>query len=142
MSSPSQWAEEQLSRFMSEARRRGLRLTAQRITVARIVFERIEKHPSFMEVLEEAKKRVPGISASTVYNTLQLLEELGLIQSFSVAGVTRYDKPETHVNLVCLDTGEVVDAANGDLVSSVEKRLGVKVRNIVVYAKCRASEPG
>ena len=142
MSAQTRWAEEQLSRFMAEARRRGLRLTAQRITVARIVFERIEKHPSFMEILEEAKKHVPGISASTVYNTLQLLEELGLVQSFSVAGVTRYDKPHTHVNLVCLDTGEVVDAANGDLVEALSRKLGVRVRNVVVYANCRASEPG
>ena len=137
------WAEEQLERFMAEARRRGLRLTAQRITVARIVFENIERHPSFMQILEEAKKAVHGISASTVYNTLQLLEEMGFIQSFSVSGVTRYDKPHPHVNLVCLDTGEVRDAPNGSLVEEVARRLGVRVRNLVVYAHCSgASEPG
>ncbi len=136
------WAEEQLARFMSEARRRGLRLTAQRLTVAKIVFENIERHPSFMEILERAKEAVPGISASTVYNTLQLLEELGLVQSFSVAGVTRYDKPHPHVNLVCLDQGRVVDAGDRGLVDVIEERLGARVRSVVVYAVCGASEPG
>jgi Fe2+ or Zn2+ uptake regulation protein len=128
---------------MSEARRRGLRLTAQRLTVAKIVFENIESHPSFMEILEAAKRSVPGISASTVYNTLQLLEELGLVQSFSVAGVTRYDKPHPHINLVCLDTGKVRDAGDQNLISILEERIGAKkVRSVVVYAECGASEPG
>ncbi len=136
------WAEQQLEKFIQEARRRGLRLTAQRLTVARLVFQNIEKHPSFMELLEAAKKAVPGISASTVYNTLQLLEEMGFIQSFSVHGVTRYDKPHPHVNLVCLDTGDVRDASNGTIISMLAEKLGVKVRNLVVYAECGASEPG
>ena len=136
--------KERLEQFAQELKKRGFRVTVQRLTVAAIVLSKIKGHPSFMEILEEARKRVPGVSASTVYNTLQLLEKLGLITSFTVRGETHYDQPHKHVNVVCLDTNKIYDLENdNEIIDALEKR-GLSVKNVVVYANCgeKASGPG
>lgn len=135
---------EKLERFTQELKKRGFRVTVQRLTIAAIVLSKIKDHPSFMEILKEARKHVPGVSASTVYNTLQLLEKLDLITSFTVGGETHYDQPHKHVNVACLDTSKIYDLENGDeIIDALEKR-GLDVKNIVVYANCggKASGPG
>jgi len=136
--------KEKLEQFAQELKKKGFRVTVQRLTVAAIVLSKIKDHPSFMEILEEARKHVPGVSASTVYNTLQLLEKLGLITSFTVRGETHYDQPHSHVNIVCLDTNRIYDLENGGEVIGVLEKKGLSVRNVVVYANCgeKASEPG
>lgn len=142
-----QQVEEKLVRLVTELRKQGLRVTAQRLTIARIVFENIKEHPSFMQILEKVREAMPSVSPSTVYNNLQLLERLGLIKSFDVAGETRYDNAHPHVNVVCLDTGKVFDAEDDEdsteIVRKLEKLLGsnMKVYEVVVYAFCREEEP-
>jgi len=140
----SEHVKRKLELFAQELKKRGFRITVQRLTVAAIVLSKIKDHPSFMEILEEARKHVPGVSASTVYNTLQLLEKLGLIASFSVYGETHYDQPHKHVNIVCLDTNKIYDLENGDEVIGVLEKKGLSVKNMVVYANCgeKASGPG
>ncbi|BES80858.1 Fur family transcriptional regulator [Pyrodictium abyssi] len=137
-----QQVEEKLVRLVTELRRQGLRVTAQRLAIARIVFENIKEHPSFMQILEKVRETMPSVSPSTVYNNLQLLEKLGLIKSFDVAGETRYDNIHPHINIVCLDTGKVFDAEDEDesreVVQRIEKLLGgsARVYEVVVYAFC------
>ncbi len=133
--------EEKLSRLMSELRRRGYRITAQRLTIARIVFENIKEHPSFMQILEAVRRKMPSISPSTVYNNLQLLEQLGFIKSFDVAGETRYDDSLFHINVVCMDTGRIFDLENderlgSELAALLEEAYGAKATEIIVYAYC------
>ncbi len=128
-----------LRRFMGELHRRGMRLTSQRIGVARIVLNELGDHPSFKRILERAREEMPNVSSSTVYNTLKLLESLGFIQSFSLRSETRYDCPHPHVNVACINSGSVADMEyeeSQELVRMLEERLGVKIRNIVVYAEC------
>jgi len=137
--------EERLARLVAELKRRGYRVTAQRLAIARIVFENIKSHPSFMEILQAVRSRMPSISPSTIYNNLQLLEQLGFIRSFDVAGETRYDEARPHLNLVCLDQGRIVDVEDGDLVEEILRRIekhGARVSEIVVYAYCGGNEGG
>ncbi|HIQ24309.1 MAG TPA: transcriptional repressor [Pyrodictium delaneyi] len=139
-----QQVEEKLVRLVTELRRQGLRVTAQRLAIARIVFENIKEHPSFMQILEKVRETMPSVSPSTVYNNLQLLEKLGLIKSFDVAGETRYDNTDPHINIVCLDTGRVFDAEDEsrEVVQRVKKLLGgdARVYEVVVYAFCSNEE--
>jgi Fur family peroxide stress response transcriptional regulator len=131
--------EERLQRVVNELRRQGLRVTAQRIAIARIVLESIKDHPSFMEILEKARKEIPNISPSTVYNNLQLLEKLGFIRSFSVKGETRYDNAYKHVNVVCTESGKVYDLEGEDtkkILDTISKKIGTEIENVIVYAKC------
>jgi Fur family peroxide stress response transcriptional regulator len=139
--------DEKLTKLVMELRRKGLRITAQRLAIAKIVFENIKDHPSFMQILEKVRSSMPGISPSTVYNNLQLLEQLGLIKSFDVAGETRYDDIHEHINVVCIDTGKAFDLDDEELVKSVKEKLlsklgNVRLRNMILYAECGASGPG
>jgi Fur family peroxide stress response transcriptional regulator len=142
--------DEKLTKLVTELRRRGLRITAQRLAIAKIVLENIKEHPSFMQILEKIRSTMPGISPSTIYNNLQLLEQLGLIRSFDVAGETRYDDVHDHINIVCIDSGKIFDVDNPEVVKIIKEQIekkagGVKVYNTIIYAECGsngASEPG
>jgi Fur family peroxide stress response transcriptional regulator len=131
--------EEKLQKLVQELRKQGLRVTAQRIAIARIVLESVKDHPSFMEILEKARKEIPNISPSTVYNNLQLLEKLGFIRSFSVKGETRYDDVQRHINIVCIESGKVYDLEDEDtnkILEVIAKKVGTEIENVIVYAKC------
>lgn len=134
---------DKLARLVAELRRRGYRVTAQRLAIARIVFENIKKHPSFMQIVEAVRASMPSISPSTVYNNLQLLEQLGFIKSFDVAGETRYDEAYPHLNLVCLDTQEIKDIDPGECIKCLLEKAEVdasNVNSVVVYAYCSKLE--
>ena len=103
------WAE--LRRRL--AARRG-RLTPQRMAIYEAVVGRTT-HPSVTAVHEEVRRRFPGLSAATVYATLDLFARLGLVQEIS-GPVRRYDgQSGMHVNLVCRRCGQVVDVADAQL---------------------------
>lgn len=132
-------AQELLSRLVLELRRRGYRVTAQRLAIAKIVFENIKKHPSFMEIVEEVRKSMPSISPSTIYNNLQLLEQLGFIRSFDIAGETRYDEAKPHINLVCLDTGKIIDIEDEEILRNVLRAASKytrDIREVIIEARC------
>ncbi len=132
--------EEKIQQLVQELRRQGLRVTAQRIAIARIVLESIKDHPSFMEILEKARKEIPNISPSTVYNNLQLLERLGFVRSFSVKGETRYDNVHKHINIVCSKSGKVFDLEPDEEVRKIlellARKAGAEIENVLVYAEC------
>ncbi|MGC9117931.1 MAG: Fur family transcriptional regulator [Thermoproteus sp.] len=118
-------------------REKGYRLTPQRIEVVKLVLEKLERkeHPSFNDILNEVKSRMPSISASTVYNILKLLEDNGVIVSFEHNGRTYYDKVEPHINVVCADTGEVLDIYNEKILEEL-RNAGVVPTSVVVKAIC------
>jgi Fur family transcriptional regulator, iron response regulator len=66
-------------------RGRGIPPTAQRLAVAEYVLT-TEDHPSADEVLVRAKERLPMLSRATVYNTLHLLVDKGLLRELTFAG--------------------------------------------------------
>ncbi|MFP3192029.1 MAG: Fur family transcriptional regulator [Thermoproteus sp.] len=116
---------------------KGYRLTPQRIEVVRLVLEKLERkeHPSFNDILNEVKTKMPSISVSTVYNILKLLEDNGVIVSFEHNGRTYYDKVEPHINVICADTGKVLDIYNEEVLEEL-KRSGVMPISVVVKAVC------
>ncbi len=130
--------ERKLDEFIQRLKETGHRITAQRVAIARLALENIKNHPTFTDILNKAKASIPGVSASTIYNTLQLLEEMGFIQSFSVKGITVYDSPHAHVNIVCTKSRKVYDLEGDaeDLVKAFSEKIGRRIRNIVVYAIC------
>lgn len=116
---------------------KGYRLTPQRMEVVKIVLDKLEKreHPTFNDIVNEVRARMPSISASTVYNILRLLEENGIIVSFENNGRTYYDKAEPHINVVCIDSDKVIDVEDGELIS-LFKSKGIRPISIVVKAVC------
>lgn len=116
---------------------KGYRLTPQRMEVVKIVLDKLEKreHPTFNDIVNEVRARMPSISASTVYNILRLLEENGIVVSFENNGRTYYDKAEPHINVVCIDSDKVIDVEDGELIS-LFKSKGIRPISIVVKAVC------
>lgn len=116
---------------------RGYRLTPQRIEVIKLVLDKLEKkeHPSFNDILNEVKSKMPSISASTVYNILKLLEDNGVVVSFEHNGRTYYDKVEPHINVICIDNGKVIDVYNDKVLEDL-KSSGISPVSIVVKAVC------
>jgi Fe2+ or Zn2+ uptake regulation protein len=84
-------------------------------------------HPSVATVYEEVRRRFPGLSPATVYATLDLFAQLGLVQEIS-GPVRRYDgQSAVHVNLVCARCGRVTDVADPGL-EPLRRRAAARAR--------------
>lgn len=93
---------------MKDSKRSGL--TKQRQSVLQVIRES-EKHLTAIEVFEDARQILPGISFATVYNSLRYLKQEGLIGEFRFGtDATRYDRKLTrHDHAICNDCGKLVD---------------------------------
>ncbi len=84
-------------------RKQGYRLTPQRYMILSVIQE-AEEHLSVDQIMERVHKRNPYVSLSTVYRTLELLRELGLVRENHLPGEQpRYEAAEgaAHHHLVC-----------------------------------------
>jgi Fe2+ or Zn2+ uptake regulation protein len=100
-------SDEKLSERLRE---RGLRATSQRLVIHRLLQER-NRHLTAEELLDEASARLPGISLPTVYSTLELFEELGVVHRVNGGGGTLLwdTRGDDHHHLVCRRCGRVED---------------------------------
>jgi Fe2+ or Zn2+ uptake regulation protein len=91
-------------------RKRGLRATSQRLVMHRLLRER-NRHLSAEELLDEASSRLPGISLPTVYSTLELFEDLGIVRRVNDGGgrLLWDTRGDDHHHLVCRLCGRVED---------------------------------
>ena len=85
------------------------KLTPQREAVYQVIRE--NEHPTASDIFEAARKRLPGISYATVYNSLRYLKEAGLVHEINFAdGAHRYDGVlERHDHAICNQCGKLVD---------------------------------
>lgn len=101
---------------ISKLRSEGFKLTPQRLSVIRYLLGNTD-HPTAAAIYGDLKKKYPSLSFSTVYNTLDMLERIGEIQSLNLfEEFLNYD-PETgnHYHLVCRECNEIVDIFEEDL---------------------------
>lgn len=118
-----------IERLCSE---RGLRMTGQRRTIARVLSE-ANDHPDVIEVYRRAHEIDPRISLSTVYRTLNLFESNGILERREFgAGRRRYEEAtrEHHDHLIDLETGTVIEFRNEDierLQERVARELGFEL---------------
>jgi Fur family peroxide stress response transcriptional regulator len=91
-------------------RKNGYKATTQRIAVCRFALHSRD-HPTAQRIYNEVRRIHPTVSLATVYKTLQILTEHGLIQELdlpqSQAGFDSYVEP--HINLVCMQCGNIHD---------------------------------
>lgn len=111
---------------------RGLRMTGQRRVIAGVLAE-ADDHPDVEELHRRAAAHDGRISISTVYRTVRLLEDTGIIARLDLKdGRARYEKaPEQHHDhLVNLRTGEVVEFRSEEielLQAEIARRLGFRL---------------
>ena len=92
-----------------------LRATGRRVTMPRLLVHRAlrasDRHVTAEQLYAELAEQVPSLSAATVYDTLDLLDELGLIRRVSTPrGATTYDsRTDDHHHMICRVCGRVQD---------------------------------
>lgn len=103
--------DEQLTDVLHQ---RGQRVTPQRLVINRALRE-LDRHVTAEEVLASVADRLPNVSLPTVYSTLELFEDLGLVHRIGVSqGALLYDpRPEPHDHMVCDNCGKVEDINAG-----------------------------
>lgn len=111
---------------------KGLRMTDQRRIVARVIGE-AEDHPDVEEMYARAVKLDPRISIATVYRTVKLFEEAGILDRLEFGdGRARYEDAERdhHDHLIDVNTGEVIEFIDPEIEALQERiaeRLGYRL---------------
>lgn len=87
-------------------RGRGLRMTPQRRAIVAEIM-RTQGHISPTELAQKVQSEMPGVNASTIYRTLALLEEVGVLAHAHMEGGAEYHRAEEagHVHLTCSNCG-------------------------------------
>jgi len=112
--------------------KKGVRLTDQRKLVAKVMSES-EDHPDVDELHKRISKHDSKISIATVYRTVKLFEEAGIIAKHDFKGnKARYEQAtsEHHDHLIDVNTGEITEFVNEDiekLQKQVAEKLGYKL---------------
>ncbi|HEY0271267.1 MAG TPA: Fur family transcriptional regulator [Sphingomonas sp.] len=107
---------------------KGLRITEQRRVIARVLSE-AEDHPDVEEVHARASTIDPGISIATVYRTVRLFEEAGILERHDFGdGRSRYEAaPEAHHDhLIDIETGRVIEFVDDEM-EALQKRIAEKL---------------
>ena len=111
---------------------KGVRLTDQRKMIAKAMSES-EDHPDVDELHKRVNKLDPKISIATVYRTVKLFEESGIVAKHDFKGnKARYEQSpqEHHDHLIDINTGEIIEFVNQDiekLQKQVAEKLGYKL---------------
>ena len=112
----------------------GIQPSAQRIAVAEYVLT-TDEHPSADQVWKRVQDRVPYISRATVYNTLNLFVEKGLLRALNLSEDCMVFDPklETHHHFIDDETGVIHDVPWDKVqVCSLDQLAGFKVRDYQV----------
>jgi Fur family transcriptional regulator, ferric uptake regulator len=111
---------------------KGMRMTEQRRTIARVLAE-ADDHPDVEELYRRASKVDERISISTVYRTMRLFQDAGIIERHDFReGRARFEpSPESHHDhLINLRTGDVVEFRSEEierLQAEIARKLGYKL---------------
>ena len=118
----------------------GIKPSAQRVAVAQYVLH-TDEHPSADDVWARVKPAFPMVSRATVYNTLNLFVEKGLLRRFALTGgrVAFDPNVERHHHVIDEETGKVYDLPWDALkVSRVEQVEGFDIRDYQVVLRGKA----
>jgi len=106
----------------------GLRLTDQRKLVAKVMSES-DDHPDVDELHRRVIKLDSKVSIATVYRTVKLFEEAGIVSKHDFKGTkARYEQApsEHHDHLIDVNTGEIIEFVNEDI-EKLQKKVAEKL---------------
>jgi Fur family ferric uptake transcriptional regulator len=131
-----------VNRLQVELRSRGYRLTPQR----QLVLEAVTTlgHATPEEVSAWVRERAAGVNISTVYRTLELLEEVRLVKHAHLShGAPTYHAAEApeHVHLVCRDCGTIIEIEPAEVAPLVDRLRTTRgfmadVGHLTVFGAC------
>ncbi len=135
--------------YISTLQRSGMRLTPQRMAICKLLSESNE-HPTSAMIYDQIRAQYPSLSLMTVYNTLDRLVNLGLVNSLGNAGDdnSHYDgNTSPHINLACISCHKIVDIDSPQITNldhavsntSGYKLLGVRMMYYGLCPECQNS---
>ena len=116
----------------SKCKQKGVRLTDQRKLIAQVM-SKTESHPDVDELHKKVSKLDSKISIATVYRTVKLFEEAGIVSKHDFKGSkSRYEQApeEHHDHLIDINSGEITEFVNEEiekLQKQVAEKLGYKL---------------
>ncbi len=119
--------------ILSRCEARGLRMTGQRRVIAQVLADSAD-HPDVEELYARASANDPNISLATVYRTVKLFEEAGILDKVEFGdGRARYEDAERdhHDHLIDLSSGKVIEFVDPEIEALQEKiarKLGYELR--------------
>lgn len=117
-----------LSTILTRCEAQGLRMTEQRRTIAGVL-EAATDHPDVEELYNRASKADPRISLATVYRSVKLFEEAGILEKHEFGdGRARYETTdrEHHDHLIDMQTGEVIEFVDPEI-EALQERIAAKL---------------
>ncbi|MFC4351944.1 Fur family transcriptional regulator [Fodinicurvata halophila] len=129
---------------------RGLKMTEQRRVIARVLSQATD-HPDVEQLYQRASEVDPRISIATVYRTVKLFEESGILERHDFGdGRSRYEEAteDHHDHLIDMQSGDVIEFYNEEierLQQEIAHKLGYRLidHRLELYAvKLKDSEKG
>lgn len=120
--------EARIEKIKQQLQSQGYKLTPQREATVRVLLENEEDHLSAEDVFMLVKEKAPEIGLATVYRTLELLNELHVVEKLNFGdGVARYDlrgdnNKHHHHHLICVQCGSMQEIQE-DWLGPLEERL-------------------
>lgn len=115
--------------FKDMLRKKGLKVTSQRMLVLKLMAERPGQHLAAEEIYDLARQKYPDIGLATVYRTVQVLVDLAIIDKVSLNdGLARYElgadhgSGHHHHHAICSRCGKII-SFKGDLLDTLEQAL-------------------
>lgn len=121
----------------------GLRATAQRMAIYKLLMQ-TNTHPSVNDIYSQLKEHFPTLSLATVYNTLNVLMEMGFVNALGSIGDDKVHLDGNltpHINLACVKCHEIIDLQS-ELVekmnAEIHQKSGYKVmgERVLYYGIC------
>ncbi len=134
---------QQFLEFTDSLKKSGLRLTATRNAICKLLSE-TRDHPSALEIYRELKTQYPSLSLATVYNTMDVLVGMGLIRVIGCVGgghVHIDTNTQSHINVMCMNCHKIIDLPLDEmelLDQRIIKESGFRLQgsSIIFYGLC------
>lgn len=122
---------------------KGYKLTEQRQVIWNVMIDNLGEHLSSKEIWEIARQKDDTIGIATVYRTLQIMDEIGVISSFDKKDENKYellneDEAHVHPHLICMHCGKIIGIADnlfiGDPAAKIYNEYKFEIEDI--HIKC------
>jgi len=127
-------ADEKITKYIKALRDAGVRVTRQRIALLSVLRDATD-HPDAEELLKRAKLIEPAVSLATVYRTMSLLEEAGVVHRHGFEGGSARFETATekhHDHIVDLDSGDVIEF-NSDKIEQLQNEIAAQLGFDVIH---------
>lgn len=136
-----------MNALKEDLKKKGYKLTPQRRSIVDTIIENEGQHLTAEEIYDKVKKNCPEIGLATVYRTILLLEELGVISRLELNdGCNRYEimhsnEMHRHHHLVCNNCNKVIEVQDDlleELETEIEKQYKFKIldHSVKFYGIC------